>query len=458
MRELTGRPLELGYLELVVPVFRVAHMALDADGRQVGEANVFPPALRVEVDTRWRTCIYPGTRFQQDRPMNVSALKAMRAYWPQILGMLRRIRAAYLERFPAAREGWTVGHVERLATVVLALPTYLLMRGSDPVPNGQLHPALSCLFRVTDGLRMVMHQMLFVPIGEPVRKPDAPVSAGDIQAYAERNYSFHSEHGVCAGPQAMIAEFLSTILDGTGSDDAQFEPAVQAALEQLQPAIDYGLLGLKAHAALFSTWPVMTRAYEDLLQVAEGASDRSAIASALYVRLSERVERIRSAAFLSREDWRADRERVYADMYAQCHLGAYGAPPRSPLHERIAAHEASFHAQARQAVRGAIERCFGTDAAQCRAETRKMTDVVMTYLLQTQQVLRVACEAQREINAVLHRKPPMGRFLATDVDLHNRLKGQHDQRLPYLVNELEDLFGLRISVDADDLSVTSVAR
>ena len=41
-REITGQPLEHGYLELIVPVFRVAHIALDTEGRQVGEANVFP--------------------------------------------------------------------------------------------------------------------------------------------------------------------------------------------------------------------------------------------------------------------------------------------------------------------------------------------------------------------------------------------------------------------------------
>ena len=45
MAELTGRALELGHLESVVPIFRVAHMALDAEGRQVGEANVFPKPL-----------------------------------------------------------------------------------------------------------------------------------------------------------------------------------------------------------------------------------------------------------------------------------------------------------------------------------------------------------------------------------------------------------------------------
>jgi hypothetical protein len=451
-RELTGRSLEVGYLELVVPVFRVAHMALDADGRQVGEANVFPPALRVEVPTRWRTCIYSGTRFQQERPMNVSALKTMRAHWPQMMALLRRIRAAYLHRFPAARAGWTVGHLERLATVVLALPSYMLMREQGRVANGELHPALACLFRVTDGLRMVMHQMLFIPIGEPAWKADAPLTAAQVLTYAERNYSFHSERGVCAGPQAMMDEFLATIMDGQGSDDGSFDPAVQEALDQLQPAMDYGLLGLKAHAALFSTWPLMTRAYEDLVRLAEAGAAHSASASALALRLSARLDRIRAAAFLAREEWRVDREAVYADMYAQSHFGVTGSLPERGLGECLAGVETAAHAASRQAVRRAVARCFGTDAAHCAPEMRQFTDRIVAYLVQAQQVLRVACEAQREVNALLGRAQPRRKFTATDVDLHHRLRGEHDQRLPNLVQELEDILGLRISVHEDEVA------
>ena len=108
-RELTGHPLELGYLELVIPIFRVAHIAMDAEGRQVGEANVFPKPLRLDVPTEWRTCPHPGSRYQDDRPMNVTALKSMGKHWTQMMVALLRIRDAYLRRFPKARHGWTVG-------------------------------------------------------------------------------------------------------------------------------------------------------------------------------------------------------------------------------------------------------------------------------------------------------------------------------------------------------------
>ncbi|MBK8273842.1 MAG: hypothetical protein IPK89_13555 [Sphingomonadales bacterium] len=112
----------------------------------------------------------------------------MRVHWRQMMALLLRIREAYLNRFPAARSGWTVGDVERLTVSVLALPSYMLLRCKEPVANGDLHPALSNLFRVTDGLRMVMHQMLFLPLYEPMKQPDMLVVAGDILDYADRNF------------------------------------------------------------------------------------------------------------------------------------------------------------------------------------------------------------------------------------------------------------------------------
>jgi hypothetical protein len=282
-QELTGRALDPAWLELVVPVFRVAHMALDADGRQVGEANVFPPALRLDVPTRWRECIYAGTRHRSERPMNVTALKSMRAHWGTMMALALHVRQAFLRRYPEAAAGWTVGHLERLSTCVLALPTWLLMRQPGAVANGELHPALSSLFRVTDGVRMTMHQMLFVPIGEPALDPDTPMSAAEIHAYAERNYSFHSEHGVCAGPQAMVDEFLSVLVDGRAPRDGvsmPVAPQIADAMQAVDAAIDYGLRGLQAYAVVFSLWPRMARSYEALAGIVDSWAGFGSVAGA----------------------------------------------------------------------------------------------------------------------------------------------------------------------------------
>jgi len=41
---------------------------------------VFPPRLRLDRDTEWRVCQYAGSRYRDDAPMNVTALKAIK-YW-----------------------------------------------------------------------------------------------------------------------------------------------------------------------------------------------------------------------------------------------------------------------------------------------------------------------------------------------------------------------------------------
>ena len=93
--------------------------------------------MRTETPIEWMACTYPGTRYLAAKPMNVTALKAMREHWRQMMAALLRVRGAFLARFPQAREGWSVGHVERLATAVLCVPTYQLMRGDAQI--GRAH-------------------------------------------------------------------------------------------------------------------------------------------------------------------------------------------------------------------------------------------------------------------------------------------------------------------------------
>jgi hypothetical protein len=449
--DLTGRPVEFGYLELIVPIFRVAHMALDADGRQVGEANVFPRALRLDVPTEWMTCTYPGTRYLVDRPMNATALKAMRSHWPQMMAALHRIRASFLHRFPRAENGWTVGHLERLATLVLAVPSYQLMRCDRPFGHGQLHPALSSLFRVTDGLRMVMHQMLFVPMGEPTLAPDAPVTSEEILEYAERNYSFHSETGVCAGPKIMVQEFLSVLIDGHNLEkyaSIVLEPELESALRDVDAAFDYGLLGLRAYAAVFSLWPIMTRAYEDLGRIAETAvQDGVAHLTPLRNRLRGHVEHVRTATYLATEKWRADREHVYADMYAQCGRGLLGRDGEASLPEQLAATRSQTHADAEHMLRAVLRQRF-SDANGRRGHLDALAASIMDFLVREQQVLAVATAVQAEINRLLGRAQPVRPFGAGEVDVHNLLQGAESRRLPYLLDELGDALGIDFVVDA----------
>ncbi|MFM9914813.1 MAG: hypothetical protein ACKVOX_03310 [Rhizobacter sp.] len=459
MSELTGRPLDIGYLELVVPIFRVAHMSVDAEGRQVGESNAFPAVLRVDVPTRWRTCIYSGSRYQDDKPMNVSALKSMRAHWGPMMAMLLKVREAYLARCPEARAGWTVGHLERLSTAVLALPAYQLMRRERRVGNGHLHPVLSSMFRVTDGLRMTMHHMLFIPFGEPTRKPDTPMTGPEVHEYAERAFSLHSEHGVCAGPKVMIDEFLAVLVEGRLPRDGlpeALDAELQDAVADIEPALDYAMLGLKAYAAVFSLWPMTMRTYEQLHAITQNwvQAEPSPAVLAMQQWLQPIITRLRTSTHLATEAWRADREFVYGDMYAQCQRVLSGTVPPHALAHLLAPRTVTADEVPVRQLIAAMRRHFGEGADDVQLEHRALwLSCLMQYFVQAQAVVRVACEEQHHINRLLGRDTPTQRFCVADIDIYVQLVGLTEERVPFLLQELEDVFGIRVDIDGDAVHI-----
>lgn len=456
MALLTGKALEPGYLELVVPVFRTGHLYLDRDGRQVGEANVFPAAARLEISTQWRKCTYPGSRYQLDKPMNVTALRAMRVHWRQIMALVLKIRAAYLERFPAARAGWTVGDLERLATAVLALPTYMVLRKDAPVENGGLHPALSNMFRVTDGLRLTMHQMLFVPFYEKMLTPDTPVSAEQIFAYAERNYAFHSAEAVCAGPKFMIEEFLNVIVNGAEPKSGMprmLDPEVEEAVGLIAPAMDYAMLGLQAFGTIFSLWPAMTRAYHEIFAALDHWEGDAAAIIELRQRFTGHFERLTNGTHLASEEWRVHREAVYDDMYAQCVAAITGQAPQESLSARLQPRPSEASTLAGQALRDAIVRHVGPHSTTNIPIVDELAGKIVDYLDRARAIIAVGEEIQAQTNALLGREMPTRRFCLADIDIHNILLGDDVRRLPFLTDELGDLFGITIHVDAETISI-----
>ncbi|NOT11715.1 MAG: hypothetical protein HOP23_07795 [Methylococcaceae bacterium] len=455
---LTGRTLDLSYLELVIPVFRVAHIAMDAEGRQIGEANVFPKALRFEIPTEWRICPYPGSRYLDERPMNITALKCMRTNWSQMMVALLQIRNAYLQRFPLGPEGWTVGRLEAFSTLVLAVPTYLLMRHRQRVPNGELHPALSSLFRVTDGLRMIMHQMIFVPFGEPTRPAHTPITSTEIYEYSERNHAFSSEHGVCAGPKPMIDEFLNVIVNGEPIKDAEaviLDPQVQIALDNINPAFEYGLYGHMAHVTVFSIWPVMTRTYEQLWEIIESwPANKTDTLATFHQHLQTQIHILKTRTYHATEDLRANRQRGYSDIYNYCVIGLGLEHEQKSLTEQIAPVMQTRHKRVLKQLRTILQRKCGMLHTPKNRDIENLLTCLMNYFLQAQAILRLAEESQMAINKLLGRPSPLHAFDVADINIHNLLNGDAEKRLAYLTDVIEELFNIRITIAKDSIEIT----
>ena len=456
MEALAGRPLDAGHVELVVPVFRVAHMYLDSDDRQLGEANVFPPAMRLERPTLWRTCPYSGSRYQPDLPMNVSALRAMRAHWRQMMAIVRRVSDAYRARFPSVRDrGWTIGDIERLAVCVMALPTYLLMRRDGRVENGRLHPALSSAFRLTDGPRTALHNMVFAGFGEPARSYDAPMTGAELHAYAERNHSFRTSRGVCAGPPAMIDDFLAVMLDDAdprGGWPVALDPDVADALDRIEPAIDYALAGLQAYCAVYSLFPAAAAAQAGLRRIAldRGGADPAGLA-ALLAKLGPAEEP--GAA-----ERRESRLAAYDDMYRQCGFGSTGRAPDPPLRARLERPE-PLPAEAMAALEAAFARRLDDPAGGAA-----LAAGLGRFVGRVQTTLNTALEAQQRINALLGRDPPRrpftGRDLATGPFIGRDLAqyrspgdGSAPPAPPFLVDDVARLLGVTIEIGAGEVRI-----
>lgn len=464
-QDLGGRPIEIGNLEAVVSSYRIAHPALDADGRQVGEANVYPEGLRLDRETEWRVCQYAGSRYRDDAPMNVTALKAMIKHWKPMMAALLEVRAEWRNRLARARAGWTVGDLHMFARVVLAIPAFPLMRGGGSSPQPPLHPVLSSLFRITDGIRLTTHDMLFLS-AERTRRPGEPITAEELYGFAERNGLFLSAFGVCAGPKPLIDEFLATVFDGApvqGTDRRELPAEVQAVLSQLPAAVDYGLLGVQVWAVSRSVWLAMSRAAKALRELFETSAGDAGAGGRLRARLRDAWRK------LERERIAVDHERdvhytVYADAYEQAWralrspsgpptLAARIAPgPERPLHRAVAGQ-----------LRGILtSRCSATDRtdvgdvgdAGSAPVIEPIVDILVAYVREEQAVLASVTELQASINVLLDRPRPTRPLTVRDFHLTFVMNPPPISAFPYLLDMLEDELGFRVECTADTVEVS----
>jgi hypothetical protein len=450
-RELGGRAVELGYLETIIPAFRIAHPALDGDDRQVGEASVYPPGLRLDRETEWRVCQYPGGRYRDEAPMNVTALKAMIKHWKPIMATILEVRAEVQRRLGTSQDRWAIGELYVLSCMILALPTFQLMVRGGATPQRPLHPVLSSLFRITDGVRMATDDMMFsIEHGRP--SAAEPMTAAALHAYVEQHSIMISLTGVCAGPKPLIDEFLAAVIDGVppaGIAEVDLPGEVRALLGELPAAIDYGLHAMQTWGVTLSVWLAMCRAYEQTLELVERARPEPGSDGA---RLRDRL----------RADWRLlDRFQVTNEANRIVHLRAYEngyehaqralrAPCLRPvLAEEIApVPEHDTHAAAATALGGLLTARLADPVLAAR-----ITGVVIHYLREEQAILAATTTSQAAINALLDRPRPTRVLSVRDLHVNFSITGSPDV-YPYLLDALDAVLGIGVACTATAIDVS----
>ncbi|HEY6909781.1 MAG TPA: hypothetical protein VI356_10450 [Myxococcales bacterium] len=459
LREIVGRDMEAGYLEAALPVHRLAHIAIDREGRQVGEMNTYPDMLRLKLPTEWKTCGYAGSRYHDDMPMNMTALRSMLAHWKPVLRATLLFREEFLRRYPQLPDGrWKLGEVHFVSSGILALVGLQVMRWRNPVRNGDLDPVLSSLFRVIDGVRMVTAHML--DLYERPMFHDTPIGPKDVTEAAEREDQYRSGRGVCAGPQSMIDELLETLMNGKPVEGSAGPLGPWAA--DIPQALDYGLRGIQVYAPVMTVWVRMGLAYarirEALLRAPGPIQGRLG-------RFREAVERDIERLLPGRNHTAEQRdfsEPFYRRMFHHAQLGIRGLAPhdRKDLAVELAPPPGLLGERARGALRDLFASAEEPAAAAANGELlQEIADHVLDYLRFERNALRTVTAVQREINLLLGRPQPSAPLTGSQLAIFHLLRRLTPNRGQYyLIDTVQETLGVAVENQQDATTVVHAGR
>ncbi|MEO7733514.1 MAG: hypothetical protein ABIY55_21300 [Kofleriaceae bacterium] len=436
-QEAFGRSYELSNLEVIVPIYRVAHAALDNDGRQVGENNATPRTLFLDLPTQRKVCNYPGSRNQDELPMNVTALKHMAKRWPELLSLSEQSRLALFERMPPRDPtSLRVGEVHFMAVCQLASVAYVLVRGVDPVANGELDGGLAAMFRLIDGVRLVTNDLLReLPDGLGC---ETPITAQGIADFAERFTIYNGTWGVCAGPPALIDEYLRVLL-GQDSAPIQAEPNVAARLGDMDAALDYALLGQRVEAAVRYLGSSQGLRHERLRAAFDGHTPRT--------ELQERVEApvdVANYPLLRMENTLLETFQRELDvsrwLFSRAGEALPGKVDSTPLDDLVQLDPAA-QAVSQRRLAEFFAHALPADKALSEPICSELAAVAVDVFALERRCLRVVEREQGKLNERLER-PPGPPLSGADLGTYNRPRFG-----PQLATILADTLGVSVTSD-----------
>jgi hypothetical protein len=196
----------------------------DVEGRPIREGRT-PKELLQPGEIELRRCPYPGSRFQNERPMNMSALRQTSAHWDEIVDAMAFLRTAYGNARggyrPVLMDIWRVGQIGS------SLPWFYILHENTTCPS-----YAAALSKATLGVGIWGHRVF---VDMLMRRQLIPTfTAEHMLDTAEQNLTLLSDVEVCAASDKMMLKFFAVLTDDavrfTGSGEVSRLVAVRDEL------------------------------------------------------------------------------------------------------------------------------------------------------------------------------------------------------------------------------------
>jgi hypothetical protein len=209
----------------------------DDEGRPIREGRT-PPELLREGEIEYRQCPYAGSRYLNERPMNVSALRQTSAHWDEVIDAMAFLRAAYHD----ARGGYRgdVMDIWRISQLGSALPWFYILGQQVACPA-----YAAALSKATLGVGIWGHRV-FVKMLED-RSVIPRFTSQIMLDTAEDTGTLVAEYEVCAASDKMMLK----LFDVFTADSAAWTGVGEVG--RLAGARD-ALLRFGAHYIAFKQW------------------------------------------------------------------------------------------------------------------------------------------------------------------------------------------------------------
>ncbi len=341
----------------------------------------------------------------------------------------------------AAAAGWPASMLEE--TIDEAIRRRLISTGS--------------LSRAAEGVRLAVQHMLCGHGGDAPLPAHQTVGADTVLDFVRRHRLFHSAHAVCAGPAALIDEFLQVLIEGRPASSGQavvLDPVLTEELQHLGAALDYGLRALMAHATTRALEAVWQREAHGLGELAAGWRGRRTPQVMAWQQRMQRCHEgldARSAATLT-----ASLQTPLAaatELYSACARGLNALAETDALRAAVITPAAAPAGRKVAELSTVFAQRLGLLPGEAAAELRLLVTGVLTLLATTRAVVAVARDTQAGIQHLLGRAPARRPLQASDLELHDHLFGEPQPRPPQLPAELEAMFGIGLRVSAERIEI-----